>query len=365
MSASLAPATAPTARVRWRSFGRRGLLNQIVCLTVGALFYLLSGQRDSFAVNWLYSVAIGTCCWLFIDGGRMLLAGAMHRGTPADERSRWPGRFGMAACIVLGTVAGYSVGSQIADLFTGYHSPSLMSSKPALAISLIAAVAATYYFYSTERLSQEMAAAEAARRVAAEHRLKLLESQLEPHMLFNTLANLRVLIGIDPPRAQAMLDRLIAFLRATLSASRTGTHALADEFARLADYLELMQIRMGARLQTQLSLPDHLAALPVPALLLQPLVENAIQHGLEPHVRGGRIELSAAREGTQLVLRVRDTGAGLAATPSRGGTHFGLAQVRERLATLYGARATLELAPAPDEQGGTLATLRLPLEAAA
>src|SRR2546428_7082195 len=120
----------------------------------------------------------------------------------------------------------------------------------------------------------------AAKHSAAESKLKLLESKLEPHMLFNTLANLGVLIGTDPPRAQAMLDRLIAFLRATLEASRSGSHPLAAEFARIADYLELMQVRMGARLRSRLELPDDLAALPVPPLLLQPLVENAIQHGL-------------------------------------------------------------------------------------
>ena len=190
--------------------------------------------------------------------------------------------------------------------------------------------------------------------------MKLLESQLEPHMLFNTLANLRVLIALDPPRAQAMLDQLIAFLRATLSASRVGRHALGAEFSRLADYLALMQVRMGARLQTRLDLPDALATAPVPPLLLQPLVENAIRHGLEPAVAGGRIEIGALRDGGMLVLRVRDTGVGLAA-PAGEGTRFGLQQVRERLATLYGERASLTLEAAGDAEGGTLATVRLPL----
>ncbi len=158
-----------------------------------------------------------------------------------------------------------------------------------------------------------------------------------------------------------MLDRLILFLRATLDASRSGTHPLATEFARLTDYLELMQIRMGPRLQTRLTLPRELAARKVPTLLLQPLVENAIKHGLEPQVRGGRIEISAGSEGAQLVLRVRDTGAGLAPAAPEQGTGFGVGQVRERLATLYGPAASLDLAPAPDTEGGTLATLRMPL----
>ena len=226
------------------------------------------------------------------------------------------------------------------------------------------AALATSYFYTRGRAQRQQVRLAAAERDAAEARLALLQSQLEPHMLFNTLANLRALIASDPARAQAMLDQLIAFLRATLGASRTTLHPLADEFARLGDYLHLMQIRMGARLQARLDLPDELAAHPVPPLVLQPLVENAIQHGLEPHVAGGRLEVSAMREAGELVLRVRDTGAGLSHA-STGGSHFGLQQVRERLAAMYGATATLELAAAADGDGGTLATIRMPMRAAA
>ncbi len=181
-------------------------------------------------------------------------------------------------------------------------------------------------------------------------------------MLFNTLANLRVLIGLDPARAQAMLDHLIAFLRTTLQASRAAEHPLGTEFERVADYLALMDVRMGSRLQVVLDLPDALTTLPVPPLLLQPLVENAVKHGLEPQVQGGRIEVRAHRQGALLELTVRDTGAGLPATAQAaisGG--FGLQQVRERLATLYGGAASVTLSPAPGAEGGALATLRLPL----
>jgi len=177
-------------------------------------------------------------------------------------------------------------------------------------------------------------------------------------MLFNTLANLRVLIALDPPRAQQMLDHMIAFLRSTLGASRADAHALSIEFGHLADYLALMAVRMGPRLQVNFQLPPALAALPVPPLLLQPLVENAIKHGLEPQVDGGRIEVAAQRTGGTLTLTVRDSGAGLdGAARTVGG--FGLTQVRERLKTLYGDAASLQLAQA--EGGGTLATLRLPI----
>lgn len=189
-------------------------------------------------------------------------------------------------------------------------------------------------------------------------------------MLFNTLANLRVLITLDPPRAVAMLDRLNGYLRATLAGSRATQHPLAQEFARLADYLELMAVRMGDRLRFTLDLPDDLRDVPVPPLLLQPLVENAIRHGLEPKVEGGEIRVSARREsaadGPRLVLEVADTGVGLALDagsavppPQEDGGGFGVQQVRERLYTLYGERGTMELIAAP--AGGTRATVTFPL----
>ena len=161
-----------------------------------------------------------------------------------------------------------------------------------------------------------------------------------------------------------MLDQLISFLRATLAASRTGTHSLADEFARLSDYLALMKVRLGDRLHCDFDLPRELANVAVPPLLLQPLVENSIKHAIEPNVAGGRIAVSAAREGAQLVLRVRDTGADPGdAAPE--GSRFGLEQVRARLAALHGAAASLTLEAANDAGAGSIATLRLPFEAGA
>jgi sensor histidine kinase YesM len=237
---------------------------------------------------------------------------------------------------------------------------------------VFASSVAIYFFHSRGHAEQQRARLAASERDATLAKLTLLQSQLEPHMLFNTLANMRVLIVLDPPRAQAMLDRLIAYLRATLSASRSHAHALAAEFERVEDFLALMSVRMGGRLRTSFSLPIELRELPVPPLLLQPLVENAVRHGLEPSVEGGRIDVSAQREGQQLCLTVRDTGVGLkpAAAASRdtaaapGHMAFGLSQVRERLHVLYGDRAALTLEAATDSEGGVLARIKLPLDAA-
>ncbi len=345
-----------------RSFAWRGAKVMLVGTGIALLFSLPAPHR--IATSMAYALPITFACWFFIDGGRLLAARWVRRRDDCAD-PQWPGWPWMAAIIVIGTVLGFAVGQAVGNLITGQDVPSLLFGGPQRALtlllmSMVPGVIATWVFYTRGRLADIEARAQQAQRQAAEAQLKLLESQLEPHMLFNTLANLRVLIALDPPRAQAMLDRLIAFLRATLDASRTGRHALSAEFARLADYLALMQVRMGERLHTQLDLPDALAGVAVPPLLLQPLVENAIRHGLEPAVAGGRIEVGASRSGAVLELRVRDTGVGLD-QPAGDGTRFGLQQVRERLATLYGERASLVLQPAGDAEGGTLAIVRLPI----
>ena len=369
-----AQTAAPTGPdLSWRAFAGRGLTSQVLCLAIAGLIWLLSHDHGRFTTVWIYSAAIGTCCWFFIDGGRLLLVALLARrrlaraGTPVDHPRR-VGALGMLACIALGTLAGYSLGSSIGDRLTGQSTPGLLHNTGMVVVSLLAAMAATWHFYAQERLHREQAAAEAARRLATETQLRLLQSQLEPHMLFNTLANLRVLVSLDPPRAQAMLDRLIGYLRATLGASRQDLHPLSAEFDRLADYLALMQVRMGPRLAVTLDLPAALRSLPVPPLLLQPLVENAVQHGLEPQVAGGRLTVRAQTQAGGLVLTVHDDGLGLdpgktarpgdPASPAGAGG-YGTEHVRQRLSALYGTAARFSLAPAPG--GGTLAELRLPL----
>ena len=331
-------------------------------------FCLWSVTTQGFITTLVYSFCISMMCWLFIDLGRDLVASHFPVALLGDRSAggAWPGWIWMLAIVAIGAVLGYAAGNEIGNALTGLKLPgpfnaSFRQTLSLLVLALVPAVTITYFFQSREVIAVHKAEVETAQRQAAEQQLKLLESQLEPHMLFNTLANLRALIGVDPARAQLMLDQLIAFLRASLAGSRTGLHSLAAEFERLRDYLALMQIRMGTRLATRFELPPELAGAQLPPLLLQPLVENSIKHGLEPHVAGGRIDVSAAREGDVLVLRVRDSGAGLDSAAG-GGERYGLAHVRERLATLYGERASFALAPAGDAEGGTLATIRLPFE---
>ena len=246
---------------------------------------------------------------------------------------------------MLGIALGYIGGTSLADWWWGFSSwgaTDRTQLRVSIGITLLAGVAINYFFYANSKSALLQAKVNEVRGQATEAQLKLLQTQLEPHMLFNTLANLRALSGSDPERAQHMLDHMVAYLRATLNASRASAHSLQAEFDRLRDYLELIAVRMGPRLRYTLNLPPELAHLTMPPLLLQPLVENAIQHGLEPQVQGGSVTVSASYNGTCLTLNVLDTGVGFSGDAMRDGG-FGLTQVRERLATTYGPEGAIKI----------------------
>ena len=211
--------------------------------------------------------------------------------------------------------------------------------------------------------AQLQAVRDEARAVAAEReaklaRMQLLVAQVEPHFLYNTLAHVVSLVDTEPAVAKRMLDRLIVLLRATASAT-AGTSTLGAQMELLRAYLELIALRMGARLAWALDVPADLAGLPVPPMLLQPVVENAIKHGLEPKIEGGRVDIAARREGDRLVLVVTDSGLGVRATRDPASTGLGLPNLRARLAALYGAAGTLTIADHPPS--GTRVTITLPV----
>ena len=324
------------------------------CLAISAIQYAFQSGRP-YELPLVYSICIGGATWALIDFGRHLFDSSAETG--------WPQGIAGLLLPMAGIVGGYLIGTLGGDWWFGWSSWDLggRSQLPvSIMVTALAGVAGTYYFYSrTKNIYLETKMSE-ARRHASEAKLKLLQAQLEPHMLFNSLANLRVLISTDAERAQAMLDHMIAYLRSTLNASRASSHTLQAEFDRLRDYLELMAVRMGPRLAYQLDLPPDLSGHAVPTLLLQPLVENAIQHGLEPKVEGGSIAVRAYRDGNAIVLEVQDTGVGMSGNQAQAGG-FGLAQVRERLSATYENQGTFALVA--DGGAGTTVRIALPAEA--
>ena len=197
---------------------------------------------------------------------------------------------------------------------------------------------------------------EGLERRLVEARMAALQAQVEPHFLFNTLALIGQLIETDPPQAARIHQNLIDYLRATLPQMRArGAGTLGRQIEMSRAYLAIMQARMRSRLAVSIDVPADMQTATFPVMMLQILIENAIKHGLEPKLDGGRIDIRASVDGQQLQVDVLDDGIGFNV---HAGDGLGLANVRERLRILYGARAQLVIeAPLT---GGTRASIRVP-----
>jgi len=210
------------------------------------------------------------------------------------------------------------------------------------------------FYIGRSRRSQELALlktkeADSANinRQIVEAKLMALQAQVEPHFLYNTLANVQALTEVDPQQANKMTGHLIQYLRASLPKMRENISTVGQEIELATAYLNILKMRMGARLEFGVDVPDELLALPFPPLMLPSLVENAIKHGLEPQREGGRIDVVAERigQGDDATIRimVKDTGRGFSDAPIQAGGGVGLANIRERLLALFGDRAHLTL----------------------
>ena len=314
------------------------------------------------------------------------------------SRARRHRRLAMIFLSILGMITGLFAGRALAAWICGHPldwRTGVLEENSTFAVSLVISLFATAvsiaYFWSREReavlslnAAQASTKAEIVSHELTETQLRLLRAQIEPHMLFNTLSNLRALIAQDPPSAQKMLDRLIDFFRASLDASRSEWTSLQREFDLASDYLNLIRIRLGSRLQFELDLPPDLANIRIPSMLIQPLVENAVKHGIEPALDGGKIRVQAREIGNQLEIRVEDDGVGIAAgghapigeafvskplsnkksasdKPGAIGSGFGNQHVRERLYNLYGEQAWFELGSKSPQ--GTLVRILIPVVA--
>ncbi len=178
-------------------------------------------------------------------------------------------------------------------------------------------------------------------RQALDARLRLLQAQVTPHFLFNTLANVQALVEAGSPRAPAVLQSLVAYLRAAVPRLDEPATTLGQELQLVRAYLELMHMRMPDRLQFSLHGDEAALALPCPPMTLLTLVENAVRHGIDPGEEGGRIDVSVERRGERCILRVSDTGVGL--RPTGNGLGTGLATLRERLRLAFGETAELRV----------------------
>ena len=272
---------------------------------------------------------------------------------------RYPsGRKRLAALVVALPIC-VTIGVSLAILITDlgdWHQP--LTGK-ALAIGLFFCLIGAIALLLAERIDAEikqrqLLASESEKRETEAH-LKLLQAQIEPHFLFNTLANLSSLIDSDPALAKNLLERLNDWLRVALARARSERATLGDELDMLENYLQIMKIRFGDRLHWQLEAPAETRHQPFPPMLLQPLVENAVRHGIEPKLGGGKISIKIRVDRNRLNIEVSDNGMGL--TESSQGT--GLSNVSARLASLFGDAGHLTLNG--NAAGGATAILTLPI----
>jgi sensor histidine kinase YesM len=287
-----------------------------------------------------------------------------RRADESHHKSRLP----LLATQLIAVSLGAFIGTVISGLIIGRSLLEMFSTDRMLLGILvfttvgigIGAVTATVLIYRSRaaRADADIAKAEAARyeleKQVLESRLKLMQAQIEPHFLFNTLANVQHLTESNPPLASKTLQSLITYLRAALPEMREGSSTLGREMTMAIAYLDIQKVRMGTRLQVSVDMPAPLARTAFPPMMLLTLIENAIKHGLDPAPDGGQIVITAKLTDAMLEVSVADTGRGLSMAKSIG---VGLTNIRERLATLYGKAANLQLTE--NTPSGVVATISI------
>jgi two-component sensor histidine kinase len=329
------------------------LLRLLAYNTAIAAFLTALSQYDWWH-NFIYSQAIGIGIHLGLTASCRLRG--RQRPDWSDVLVGLP--IGASLGFVLGTWAN---GHALEVVFREHPGGVLMAAATALVFGAIAA----FYALSRERLrdAEAQAREERLRRTEQEAatgrtELRLLQAQIEPHFLFNTLSTVVSLIDTDPAAARGMLLDLTALLRTSLARTRRPAVRLGEELDLLRAYLAIMARRMGPRLSWRIDADPAVIMSQVPPLLVQPLVENALRHGLEPKTAGGTLTLVCRRDGARIEIVVADDGVGLGATPATGNSGVGLDNVRQRLHALFGDDASLSLEANPG--GGVIARLNLP-----
>ncbi|MGC9401165.1 sensor histidine kinase [Vibrio genomosp. F10 str. 9ZC157] len=276
-----------------------------------------------------------------------------------DLGIQWVNAFSLTLSMILGTC-------NAAFLLEGYSNfDSLPELKPVILLGFIFTVICFFYFYIYEQKLLTQKELETTKRKQAEQekalvmsQLKQLQSQIEPHFLFNTLANINALIDSQPKDARRMLEKLTDLLRGTLKSNRQSNTSLVGELELVDAYLSIQKIRLGDRLTYHI---DNQLTNDVvfPPLLIQPLVENAIQHGIEPKAAGGSVTVLVVKEQSMVSISVIDNGIGLMLESKNAGHGIGLENIRQRMKVLFSDEANFAIVE--NKQGGVTAKLQIKL----
>jgi sensor histidine kinase YesM len=305
--------------------------------TVIAVFLTFFGSGEDFFVNLIFSQCIGlTICVLVIIAH--LFFGTL---SPIMRMLLF------TVALILGSIMGTVLGMTITGIGTSPFFERNISFVHVVSLGIVFGSIISYFFFSRQRIytTERMAEEERIRRITSEKKaveteLQLLQAQIEPHFLFNTLSNILSLLETDPKKGQAMLIDLIQYLRTSLKKIREEITTIGKEMEMIKAYLNIFKVRMQDRLNYRIEIPDRLKEVPFPPMLIQPLVENAIKHGLEPKIEGGEILIRGEEDGKVLRLAISDTGVGMY---KGGASGLGLSNIRERLKSLYGDKGRLIL----------------------
>lgn len=298
--------------------------------------YAFTDTLESFVEYFLEIAAVGFAV--------LLLVTPVYRWFPVEGPSRSAAlALAVAAGVGIGTAAGFA-----ARYGEGPYPSALFIGGEFMRWAILAGVVA--FIYETQRRDDfasraidriELESAGLEKR-GVEARVQLMQAQIEPHFLFNTLATVKRLYRTGPEGGARMLDSLITYLRAALPRLREDEATLADELDHVSAYLDILRIRMGERLRHSVEASPEARRIRFPSMMLITLVENAVKHGLAPKAEGGSIDVRARLEGRRLVVEVSDTGVGFQASSGPG---IGVANTRARLLALFGWSAQLRFEP--------------------
>lgn len=356
------PPRASRRQVLLRDLGIVLVLNTVVAIALWLIVLALAPDANSrlqpqvLGSHFVFSQCIGLCIFGLIEWPRLTF-----------WWQRPPGLLALLGVTFAAIPVGHTVGQVLGSALLGVPSGVPDALEPAMLLmvftTVVASLVAVHLITQRDRIASERLRAENADVRAASARLQLLQQQIEPHMLFNTLANAHALIDTEPARAQALLEALSELLHASMQTGEQPLVTLREEFNLLEQYLKLMAIRMGPRLRYTLQLPPDLAHSRLPPLTLQPLVENAVRHGFDARPQGGSVTVTARRDGDHVLVEVVDDGLGLAAADPFAAGRIGLANLRQRLAYAFGDGASLTLAERVPH--GVRAEVRVPQASAA
>ena len=333
-SVQLTPALLLDCKLTWKKFASFVIFGNIV-----ACFLYVFGFGSTFSSTFTFCNCAAWPAFIFIVASNSL-------PKPATV-------FAVALRMGAILVSSSLVGALVFAAITGIQPSSLMGQRidilgRMLFLNAFCGSSMVFFFKTGERISEAKRLIMEERiinldmkNMAVEMELKLLQAQIEPHFLFNTLSNVMSLIDTHPDKAKGMLDHFCSFLRGGLHIARDPVVPLSQEMELIRNYLDIQKLRMGDRLDYHIDMPHSLLVKKIPPLLIQPLVENSIKHGLEPRIEGGSITIKGEMDEDVVRIIVADSGRGI--TESAKGNGVGLENVRRRIRMSSNAKGKLIL----------------------